>query len=62
MQAPKDWGVPVSSGEDAVQRAWSCEPHPMALSDPPPACHRNLRLLSGGVQVRPGMVSPQTIE
>ncbi|CAN0180433.1 unnamed protein product, partial [Ectocarpus sp. 8 AP-2014] len=55
MQAPKDWGgLRGASEEDVAQPSWSCEPRSMALSDPPPACQRNLRLLSGGVQVGDG--------
>ncbi|CAM9984630.1 unnamed protein product [Ectocarpus sp. 4 AP-2014] len=55
MQAPKDWGgLRGASEEDVAQPSWSCEPRSMALSEPPPACQRNLRLLSGGVQVGDG--------
>lgn len=54
MQAPKDWGGlrTINTNRDndggAVPRRWSCEPRPMALVDPPPACQRDLKLLSGG--------------
>ncbi|CAM9617735.1 unnamed protein product [Ectocarpus sp. 12 AP-2014] len=55
MQAPKDWGGLRGASEEGVaQPSWSCEPRSMALSDPPPACQRDLRLLSGGVQVGDG--------
>lgn len=60
MQAPKDWGrfrtVGVDKNKEEVkgvaQNLWSCDPHPMALVDPPPACQRNLRLLGGAGEVR----------
>eukprot|EP00752_Nemacystus_decipiens_P017854 g16010.t1 len=55
MQAPKDWGGlrttstnETDGGGGVVPRLWSCEPRPMALVDPPPACQRNLRMLGGG--------------
>eukprot|EP00903_Cladosiphon_okamuranus_P011246 g10610.t1 len=58
MQAPKDWGglrttntnTNTKNDDGVVPQQWSCEPRPMALVDPPPACHRNLRLLSGGAE------------
>ncbi len=39
-------------GHAATRRSWSCEPLPMALVDPTPACQRSLRLLGGGGEVR----------
>lgn len=56
MQAPKDWGglrttnATTDDGGGAAPDQWSCEPRPMALVDPPPACQRDLRLLKGGTE------------
>lgn len=56
MQAPKAWGGlrttnnNTDNDDGAVPQQWSCDPRPMALVDPPPACQRNLRLLTRGTE------------
>lgn len=47
MQAPKDWGgLQRGDGESPRPNGspWPCDSHPMALSDPLPACQQDLRL------------------